>query len=385
MKKVNVAMVLSTNGLEYDDRIRKQILSIQHYNPNVTFKIFAIVSDNRSEIGITDYGVPYELISLKTRDRYTSSSHLIQKAYEFYSHIHKKIKNFDIIWCADCHVFMFPLLLPYKTKIVWDLHELPDPFMKNKIMKVIFRFLESKCKLFYHANDERIQYLKNLNMIHQINKHIAIRNYPDKTILDEEMDEKNNQFKDFINWLGNTECVYIQGINNKARRSYESLSSICMIDNLKAVVIGNVDKEAILKLENEFGSEKINNTFFFTGMVPQRFTKQYINACKLSLIFYEESSPNNKYCEPNRLYQAVYSGLPVVVGCNPPMKDFIDKFEVGISLESDGDNINEIVEAIKKIQSQYSFYKQQIEKNKEHFIWESQEELIMESFSKLLL
>ena len=43
-----IAMILHTNGLEYDDRIRKEMLTIKSLYPDVYFKIFAII-DSKQE------------------------------------------------------------------------------------------------------------------------------------------------------------------------------------------------------------------------------------------------------------------------------------------------------------------------------------------------
>ena len=56
-----IAMVIYTD-LRFDDRVRKEILTIQRIFPNVSFKIFVLFPDNRNEEGVTDYGVPYKAI-----------------------------------------------------------------------------------------------------------------------------------------------------------------------------------------------------------------------------------------------------------------------------------------------------------------------------------
>lgn len=384
MTELKIAMILNTDGLEYDDRIRKEILSIQRHMPYIAFKIFAIVPDNRAETGITDYGIPYELLSLQSREKYSSSSHLISKAYEFYKRVKPALKDFDVIWCADCHVFFFPLLMPKNTKIVWDLHELPEPFMKNSLMKVIFKYLEKKSNLIFHANEERINYLKSVNMVNNPAKHFALRNYPDIMSLTQSEEAETKIYIEFKDWLGQSECVYIQGIYEKERRSYESMAAICSIDNLKAVVVGSVDEKALHQLQKDYGKDFVKEKIFFTGRVPQKKTKLFIGLCKYSLIFYATSTPNNNYCEPNRLFQTVLSGLPVVVGCNPPMKQFVNDFGVGISLSSDGDNISEIIEAIRTIMANYEYYRSNIEKNIKNFVWENQDNILVDALKQKL-
>lgn len=123
-KHYNIALVLYTHGLDYDDRIRKEILSIKSLYSNVDFKIFAVEPKNREEEGITSYGVRYRIPYLKSREKYASGTHTVQKAWDFYKAIKKDLKVFDAVWCADPETFIFVLMLHDKP-ITWDLHELP--------------------------------------------------------------------------------------------------------------------------------------------------------------------------------------------------------------------------------------------------------------------
>jgi len=45
-------------GLQYDDRIRKEIMTLSRLN-DIEFEIFALVPQNEECKGITDYGVNY--------------------------------------------------------------------------------------------------------------------------------------------------------------------------------------------------------------------------------------------------------------------------------------------------------------------------------------
>lgn len=45
-EKLKVALILYTQGLQYDDRIRKEIMTLSRLN-NIEFEIFALVPQNR--------------------------------------------------------------------------------------------------------------------------------------------------------------------------------------------------------------------------------------------------------------------------------------------------------------------------------------------------
>lgn len=375
-------MLLYTSGLEYDDRIRKEILTLQNHIPGLKFKIFAVLPENTEKEGITDYGVEYKILHLTTRDKYSSGKKTLLKAYDFYRTVKPELKDFDIVWCADVETFMFPLLLPRSTKLVWDQHEIPSPFLSNGIMKRVFRYMEKKCDIMYHANQPRIDYLKECGLLAQADKHVAIRNYPEN--LESDVPVPDEKFSAFKEWLGDRKCAYVQGVSSEGRKCYETLTAVLRIPSLCAVVVGSVDRNSLQKVKDEFG-EEVNKRIFFIGKIPQKNTKLYMRECIVSLVFYATDQPNNIYCEPNRMFQSIMMGVPVIVGNNPSMKDVVDKYGVGISLNNDGSNIASITEAIDKIFGNYSHYKTSILNNREKLCWDHQEELLVTTFKNKVL
>ena len=376
-------MVLYTQGLEYDDRIRKEMLSITNRFPEVTFEIFAVTPINKEEHGVTQYGVKYHLPYLKSRDKYKSGTHVLAKAVDFYRTVSPCLKNFDVVWCADIETFFFPLLLSSKRNIIWDLHELPEPFMKGKLKKKLFRFMERKCRIVYHANQSRIDYLRTTGVITQSVPHIALRNYPENPEIN--FMDNIEKFDEFRKWRVGRECVYLQGINSPDRLPYESMSAILQSQELCGVIVGTVDSDAKKRIINSYGEKEVYNRLFFTGKVPQLATKLFMKECTFSLVFYKCNMPNNIFCEPNRMFQSIVMGLPVIVGRNPSMKDIVKKYNCGIVLESDGTDIQAIVDAIRVIRQNYYQYKENCSQNKYRLLWTDQEDLLSDSFENNVL
>ncbi len=377
MRNIKIAMVLYTLGLDYDDRIRKEILSICSLFKFVSFKIFCITLENKEFEGITSYGIPFKNIFLKSREKYSSGTNKIKKAIELYNSIKDELDNYDYIWCVDVETFY--IVLKTSKPIIWDLHELPMIFCKNYWMRLFFRYLVNRCKVVIHANMERIEFLVKQKMIPQNNHHFYLRNYPN---FNEFLNEKDKQLSDFILWKNNRKCVYLQGLNSESRAAYESMKAILECDDLCAVVVGNIEKNSKEKLIREYGD--ISHKIYFTGMIKQLMTPMYIKECILSLIFYKNSTPNNYYCEANRLYQNIVNGNPVIVGNNPTMKEIVEKYGFGISINSDGSDLNEIIDSIKKILLNYSLYKMNVIKNRSILNWESQNDTIKRIIETLL-
>lgn len=379
VKQYKVAVLAYTWGIDYDDRIRKEILSVMKLYPNVSFKIFAVEPKNREEEGISSYGVAYRIPYLKSRDKYKGGSHTIVKAWDFYRTIRKDIKAFDAVWCADPETFIFVLLLHGKP-LAWDLHELPSPFMSNPIARVLFRLMEKKVRVMVHANEPRLKHLESLGLVKCMQKQFFLRNYPDANEIDSEYDTTYFEFKE---WLGNSRCVYLQGIDSSARADVESIGAVLAFPNLKGVVVCKIQDDRMRLLENTFGKDVLHSRFFFTGLVKQLKTPQYIKLCDFGLVFYKHTSANNWFCEPNRLFQSIINGNPVVVGNNPPMKDFVEDGGYGVVAQTDGNNQEAIEDAIKQLMDNYEQYKHNVS-NPGYGLWSSQEPKIKQIIEKFL-
>ena len=378
-KHYNIALVLYTSGIDYDDRIRKEILSIKETYSNINFKIFAVEPKNREEEGITSYGVPYRIPYLKSRDKYVSGTRTVQKAWDFYKTVKKDLKTFDAVWCADPETFVFVLMIHGKP-IAWDLHELPLVFMGNPLMRMLFKYLERKCNVMVHANDARLQFLHDKGFIKHMDCQFYLRNYPQFNEIDTEYDET---YLRFVEWKGEDKCVYLQGLMGANRADVESIEAVLSIKDLKAVVVGKILSDRMAVFEERFGKD-FKERVFFTGQVKQLKTPQYIKQCFTALVFYKNSSPNNWFCEPNRMFQNVINGNPVVVGSNPPMKEYVELNGFGISVDTDGSDVEKIMEGLKQVIANYNEYKKNVQGLSDQMMWNSQNGTIREIVEKFL-
>ena len=378
-KELKVAILRKMNNLENDDRIRKEFASLSKLFPHVAFKCFVMYPDNKEYEGVTSYGLPYKAVHVKGRDRYESGKHLIAKSWDYYKAIRRDIKDYDVIWCSGDSPTPTLLFIRHK-KIVWDLRELPLFLVGSRIKHIILKHIFSKCDICLHTNQYRIDYLNSLGLIKNPSKHIPIRNYPEFSTFDEDYDELYKKTKE---WIAGRNCVYIQGINNASRASKEVLSAIMETPDICSIILGQVDAEAKSFVEKKYGEENISSNLFCVGTVPVLKVPQYMKLCCASMIFYKNTSPNNWYCEANRLYQAIDMGLPVVVGSNPAMKSTVEEYGVGISVDTDGSDENMIKDGLSKLLSQLSLYQDNISKLKDEIHWNSQDTLLYECFGKL--
>lgn len=379
-KTVKVAVLRKMDNLENDDRLRKEVGTLTKLFPNVMFKCFVMYPENRVYEGVTSYGLPFKSVCVKGRDRYESGRHLLAKSWDYYRAIKKDIKDYDVVWCSG-DAPTPSLLFIHGKKLVWDLRELPLFLMGSKIKHSILRHIFSRCSICLHANQYRIDYLSSLGLIKDNSKHVPIRNFTEFSIIDPEYDERYHEVK---TWIGDRKCIYLQGIGVPTRASLEVLSAVMETPEVCAIVLGSADKTAIEQIEKLYGKESVKARICVAGNFPVLKIPQYMKLCHASMVFYKKSSMNNWYCEANRLYQAIDMGLPVVVGANPPMKAVVEDLGVGISVDTDGSEPQKIIQGLAALLSNYDEYKANLEKIKDEIQWDSQTNLLKETFESIL-
>lgn len=362
MTRPKIAVVCRTVGLEYDDRIRKECISIAK---SAEVKIFVTFESNVEEEGVTSYGIPYKSFKLRTREKFPSGSFLLIKAFEFYLKVRPQIKDYDLIWAHEEYTFLFTLFAQ-KGKFIWDLHEIPKLF-DRPILRTIFHYIEKKSKYIIHANKYRIDYLESKGLVRCIDKHEYIRNYPDKIFAESIL--QPHDFEKFQIWLNNEQYVYLQGLTVADRYPYNSIAAILEATDLKVVVVGTFeDLAAKSKLDIDF-KNLLEERVYFAGRVNQLAIPSFLKDAVFSMIFYDTADPNNEFCEANRFFQAINFGIPVITGNNASMASLVRDYRLGIALDSDGRELDEVKRGIKLLLADYKMFKLNCLANMCSFVW----------------
>ena len=152
------------------------------------------------------------------------------------------------------------------------------------------------------------------------------------------------------------------------------ISGILRTPGPALVVVGPYTEPLMKDLVSTFSGD-LHSRVFFTGMVPQMELTRYIDQAIGSVVLYDWKSPNSMYCAPNRMYQALCRGIPVLVGANPPMKRVVEKFQNGVALEDDGRNEEMLHLALGIFLEQIGDLRDKAQLHKDEFLWESQDQV----------
>ena len=78
----------------------------------------------------------------------------------------------------------------------------------------------------------------------------------------------------------------------------------------------------LVKLVKEYAEKTIN--IFHHPPVSTTFLLDYTASADIGLLLYDNSSLNHKYCMPNKLFEYMMAGLPVLVSNLQEIKKIVE-------------------------------------------------------------
>lgn len=355
-------MIIKTSSIIYDERLKKEVESLVKQKIDVT--VFAIEDIQSGQAAMQCKVFNPKFIINSNKNLFIKLIMFIELIIRLMLQI--KIKNYDRIWVHDpIMIFLIPFLYFKNSKIIFDLHELPPSrVLKNQIFKKIFTYF-AKRSVIIVPNVERGDYLKENEII---NNYFVLHNYPSISVINN-VDYIDKEFED---WIEGKEFAYCQSATEPSR-NFESLAKACVIKKLHLIVVGeknDIYEKARVEVPNFEKYIKV------LGKKPSERLPYYFEKAKFSIVFYSDMNLNNILCAPNRMFHSILQGVPVLVGKNPTMKNIVNKFRVGVSIDSYGDDVESISNGIDEMNKYYKFYKFNTHQHTSTFVWEKQDSII---------
>ncbi len=267
--------------------------------------------------------------------------------------------------CANYLVSRFK-----NIKLVYDSHELftelPElidrPFIKF-IWSSLESFLLKRIHYSYTVSDSISNYYK---FKYDINMSV-ISNFP-LLRKHSSLSYKNKLIKKII----------YQGAVNKDRGIDLMIQAMLYVD-AELHIVGDGDmledmKEYVNKLN-------LNNKVLFAGRIDFNNLFEITKQADLGLSFEKDTCLSYRYSLPNKIFDYIHAGIPVLVSDLPEFKNVINNYSVGMLLKSRdvrlvASQINDMLSLPK------SHWSAGINIAKENFCWQNQEVKLLSFFSK---
>ncbi len=381
MRKNILYHITYTNFL-FESRVQKEIESIS--NNNLFNNIYILAIHKKGLKSMERFGTNSILIrlSLSTKNLFFLKKIKLIIYAELFLKIffvikkNKKNKLITSIHVIDLLPISFLIKLFFNSIIIYDAHELETHTNSKKISIFIKTIIE---KIFVPSVSLIIVVNNSIKKIYQIK-------FPSKKIISVYNSPKYNSHV-ISNYLRenlqikNESKIYLYQGGFEKGRGIEILLDIFSkftSDERVIVFLGFGSLDSII---TEYS--KLHDNIFILTAVPPNQLLNITSSCDYGISLIENSCKSYYYCLPNKVLEFLMCRKPVLVSNLPEMSDLINRYKVGIV--SNNYSFNEIYKSFLQIESfDYTKFVSNIDKMIYKFSWDSQENVLIDSYKELI-
>ena len=259
--------------------------------------------------------------------------------------IHHALKgNYSIFHCHEFNPLLYSIILKIVTanKIIWDCHEDYPSLISTKIdangrvkeNKALKQIINLLINLGIRNTNTIITITPPLvKKYRKYKKTVILPNFPPSKLFNSKLKDSN-----VSRLYNNKKIVIYQGGIKKGRGMGLILSSLDIvlekIPNLVFVVLGGeIEKTGWSKGIKEFLTNHKEN-IISTGWIDYDKMAPYLALADLGIIMNKPTHYNNKIGLPNKLFEYMACGLPIISSNLPEIRKIIMKNQCGMIVDS---------------------------------------------------
>lgn len=370
LKKRVISIVL--NPFLNDSRVLKENRSIQKAGFDVT-----VVALHEKDLFENEIVQELPVYRVKLRSRRWPKSKIFQvfKYLEFLLRVTFKYRNkTDIVHCNDLNTlsigFLIKKLSKSQIKIVYDAHEYETE--RNGLAGISKRLNKWLEKSLICYADQVITVSESIaneySRLYLIKKPHLVLNCP---VFSDITDK--DYFRETLKIRPNQNIYLYQGGLSKGRGIDILLDAFSSFDDDNNVLVcmgyGPLEKHI------QEQSRQHRTIFFHPAVLPD-ILLNYTASADYGISFIEDTCLSYRYCLPNKLFEYLMAGLPVLTSNLHEMKRLVDTQQLGVVAEEN--NVEGLITAIQaSLELDYQDIKRNVEKARKHFCWEEQEKILL--------
>ena len=336
------------------------------------------------ESGLSEYetvsNIPLHRIKLKTKNLSKHKLLQIIKLIEFIIRFVIHYRNVDVLHCNDLSA-LFVGVCTKTTRpeliLVYDSHEyaINDvPYqsarsirLNSMLESVLVKFASSVINV---SNSIANEYSR----LYDIPKPYLVLNCPPY-----HEQTKHNLFRERLAIRADQSIFLYQGGFSKGRGIellLEAFSDLGVDTNV-LVLMGYGPLEGLIQEK-----AKQQKTIYIHSAVRPDVLLNFTSSADFGILFYEDTCLNHRYCSPNKIFEYLMAGLPVLTSNLVEMKRLVETEGVGIvAKENTMEGFRRAVSA--SLQQNYFAIQKNVFAVRKKYCWEEQEKVLKEIYDAL--
>ncbi len=306
------AIVCVTNDLATDQRVRKTCLTLQKCG-------YKVLETGRLLPDSLPFAPPY---SIRRKKHWFNKGALFYAEYNIRLFLFLLLAKVDLIYSNDLDTLLACYLASKirNKQLIYDTHEyfteVPELIHRPKIQRIwkrIENWIFPKLTKIITVN----QSIADIYQKEYGKKVTVVRNIPNYT------DTTTSEQK-------NDKIIIYQGALNKGRTLELAIDTMPLLPNYQLHIYGKGDIEKELKER----VKKLNLTdkILFFGQVEPTLLKEKTRNATVGWCIMENLGLNYYYSLPNRIFDYLHAGVPVIANDFPEMKRIVESENIGVTI-----------------------------------------------------
>jgi len=207
---------------------------------------------------------------------------------------------------------------------------------------------------------------------------VSSRNVPELKPLEVKTDRTSLSLPDDKNIL------ILQGSGINIHRGAEELiASLRFLDNVLLLIIGGGDVMPQLKIMAK--NLHVNDKIQFFDRMPAEELQNYTMMADIGLSIDKDICPNYHFSLPNKLFDYIHAGLPVLASPLPEIRKIVEHYQVGRIIHGHEPEIlaNDI-QSMLDDKAALNFYRHNCLKARDKLNWENEKQILIPIYAKYL-
>ena len=383
---MNIAMLV-LNNITYDTRVHKEAVSLSRAGYSVTV------------IGLLDNASPsreerngYSILRLKIRS-FKGNPNTLTQLFRFLEFNLLAVMCILSLHPQVCHAHAIQALpacwlaaIISRCSLIYDSHEFEqgqDFSAGSRVPHLMQSLWAWPEKLFIHSADKVLTISESLAdalvRTYRIEKPLVIMNCPERSISDSHIFNDKHHVEIPPGWP----VILYQGILSPGRGLLELIQSADYLNDLVLLFVG----DGILFHELQRAAQSIvtNVRCTFTGKIAMEELPSLTKQANIGVILTQNTCRNHFYSLPNKLFEYLHAGLPVVGSNLPEIVHIIEENKVGVIVNPQ--NPQDIATGIKQLldNNVYNEAKQNTVKVAEIYNWEKESVKLIKLYHDIML
>jgi glycosyltransferase involved in cell wall biosynthesis len=365
--KKNIIAVLVSNDLVTDQRVQKMCKSLvkRGYEP------ILIGRKRRQSLVLPNFNFKAQRLNL-----------LFETGMLFYASLNLRL-FFKLLFMKlnGIHANDLDTLLPaylvskIRSKpLVYDSHEyftgVPELVNRPRIQKVwrsIEAFIFPKLKHVITVNES----IADLYEKDYGNRPVVIRNIPEKAISSIEKESREN-----LELPDDKFIIILQGNGINVQRGVEeAVQMMEFLEGCLLLIAGSGD--VIPWLKEMVIEQKLSEKVRFLPRMPYSQLMQITAVCDLGLSLDKDTNINYRFSLPNKLFDYIHAGIPVLASDLPEVKKIVESYSVGkIAPSHDPKELSRLVDSMRNDKTAMENYKLHCKRAAVELTWDQEAEVL---------